>query len=314
MRKILASGAIIVAGFLGGALGPLKEADICFANEFQERRIPSGEVVEACSDLLAKAGTEFTLRNEARIYNNRGTAYLDVGPLEAALADFNAALRIEPGLVEAATNRASIYLKQRKFDQAIADYTAIINREPGHISAYVNRGVAHLKKHELDAAIADFDRVRRMDGDSYAARVNKSLALLEKGDIAGARAEADSAMAVHPTYFWSHNLQCLLMASTRQDLAAAERECIEAQRISGNNYAVYHSIGLVKYQTGQYREAVAAYDKFIKAESNEPVALYMRGLAKRRLGDNAGAEQDIAASRALDPKVEAIYSSLGSNS
>jgi tetratricopeptide (TPR) repeat protein len=289
----------------------MKDADTCFANEFQGRRIASELVVEACSGLLAKAGDEFTLRNEARIRNNRGTAYLDIGQLDAALADFNAALKIEPGLIEAATNRASIFLKQRNFDQAIADYSAVISREPSHISAIVNRGVAHLKNHELDAAIADFDTARRMDGDSYAARINKSLALLEKGDVSGARAEADSAMAVHPTYFWSHNLQCLIMASTRQDLAGAERECNEAQRISGNNYAVFHSVGLVKYQMGQYREAVAAYDKFIKAEPNEPVALYMRGLAKRRLGDAAGADRDLAASRALDPKVEAIYSSLG---
>ena len=314
MRRILICSAIVATALFTGAIGEKKEVDFCFANEFQGKRLASRDVVDACSDLLAKSGQEFTLRNEAQILNNRGTAYIDLGQLDLALADFNAALRIDPLLVEPVTNRGSVNLKKRNFDQAIADYTAVIAREPRHISAYVNRGVAHLKKHELDAAMQDFDAAMRIDSSSYAARINKSLTLLERGDIAGANAEAAAASAQHPSYFWSHNLQCLLKASTRQDLTGAQSACAEAQRVSANNYAVFHSIGLVKYQMGQFREAVTAYDRFIAFEPNEPVALYMRGLSKRRLGDSAGGDRDVAAARALDPKVEAIYGSLAGSS
>ena len=320
MRKILGCAAIAAASVFMGAAGSVVtgqaalQADKCFANNSDVQRIPADQVVAACTGLLAQGGAEFTLVNEAGTLNNRGTAYLDLGKLDLAFADFNAALRIKPDSISALTNRGSIYLKKRNFDAAIADYSAVIAKSPSHISAYINRGVANLKKHDLDSAIRDFNAAKQLDHESYAAYVNASLTLLEKGDFAGANSEAAAATALHPTYYWSYNLHCLLKASARRDLSGAQADCNEALQRSNGNYVVYESVGLLDYQSGKFRDAVAAYDKFLAVESNEPVALYMRGMSKRQLGDNAGADRDMAAAKALDPKVEALYLSLGTNS
>ena len=320
MRKFLGCVTIAAASVLMGAAGSVVtgqaalQADKCFANDYQVQRIPADQVVEACTRLLAEGSVDFTLVNEAGTLNNRGTAYLDLGKLDLAFADFNAALRIKPDGVSSLTNRGSIYLKKRNFDAAIADYSAVIGKSPNHLSAYINRGVAYLKKHDIDSAIRDFDYAKQLDRQSYAAFVNKSLALLERGDFAGANTEAAAATDLHPTYFWSYNLHCLLKASAKRDLSGAQADCNEALQRSNNNYVVYESVGLLNFQGGKYRDAVTAYDKFLAVEPNEPVALYMRGLSKRQLGDNAGADRDVAAAKALDPKVEALYMPLGSSS
>ncbi len=315
MRRIIASIALAAASVVLGAAGPMHDTDKCFANAgLQAQRLPSAEIVEACTRILQKAGEDFTLTNEAGIRNNRGIAYLELGQLDQAMVDLNAALRISPNLIEAVNNRGSIYLKKRDFDAAIADYSSVIAREPKHISAYVNRGVAYLKKHDLTAALRDFDAAKSMDAESYAAFVNASLALLERGDVAGATSQANTAMRIHPTYFWSYNLYCIIKATSRQDFEGAARDCNEALERSDNNYVVYQSLGLLAFQTGRFRDAVADYDRFLMVEPNEPVALYMRGMSKRNLGDVSGADRDMTAAKALDPRVEILYAGMGSGS
>src|SRR4029078_11493716 len=101
MRRILFCAAIITTALFGGAIGPVQDTDMCFANEFQGKRLASEDVVTACTAMLLKSGAYITQHNESRILNNRGTAYVDLGQLDLAFADFNAALRIEPRLVEA---------------------------------------------------------------------------------------------------------------------------------------------------------------------------------------------------------------------
>jgi tetratricopeptide (TPR) repeat protein len=61
---------------------------------------------------------------------------------------------------------------------------------------------------------------------------------------------------------------------------------------SGNDYA----------QAGRYEEAIKEYDRAIEVRPSSGEALYLRGVAKLKLGDTAGGEADIAAAAAIDPK------------
>jgi tetratricopeptide (TPR) repeat protein len=57
--------------------------------------------------------------------------------------------------------------------------------------------------------------------------------------------------------------------------------------------------------------AIADYDAALRIEPNHSHALYGRGLAKRKKGDHAGAEADLAAARTMSPRVADEYSSYG---
>ena len=57
---------------------------------------------------------------------NRGLAYARQGEYEQAIADYTAAIKLNPQLAEAYYNRGNAYRRQGEYDQAIADYTAAI--------------------------------------------------------------------------------------------------------------------------------------------------------------------------------------------
>ena len=61
----------------------------------------------------------------------------------------------------------------------------------------------------------------------------------------------------------------------------------------------YYNRGNAYYDTADFPHAIADYDHAIRLKPNYPTAMLNRGLAKKRSGDSAGGDADIAASKAL---------------
>lgn len=61
-----------------------------------------------------------------------------------------------PGSAIAYTNRGRVYERQGRFDEAIAQHDAAIRLDPKLAIAYANRGLAHEGAGEYDKALADF--------------------------------------------------------------------------------------------------------------------------------------------------------------
>src|SRR5690242_15224276 len=57
----------------------------------------------------------------AAAFNKRGNAYRAKGDLERAIADYDEAIRLDPGDASAFVNRGLAYAAKRDFDQAIAN-------------------------------------------------------------------------------------------------------------------------------------------------------------------------------------------------
>jgi tetratricopeptide (TPR) repeat protein len=70
---------------------------------------------------------------------------------------------------------------------------------------------------------------------------------------------------------------------------------------------VIDSKGLVLYQLGRYRDAVAAYDEALKISPKQAASLFVRGLAKQKLGDSAGGASDIAAAKAINTNITSAF-------
>ena len=61
----------------------------------------------------------------------------------------------------------------------------------------------------------------------------------------------------------------------------------------------YYNRGNAYYDKHDFPNAIADYDHAIKLKPNYPLALFNRGLAKKRSGDSVGGDADIAASKAM---------------
>ena len=66
----------------------------------------------------------------ALLYNNRGHAKYMMVNFYAARDDYDAAIRLDPGLAAARYNRATIYYRMGEFAPALEDFIAATKLEP----------------------------------------------------------------------------------------------------------------------------------------------------------------------------------------
>jgi tetratricopeptide (TPR) repeat protein len=110
--------------------------------------------VSACTRAIAS--DRFAGRELARLYGQRGNELRRIGSLDAALADFDRAIRLDPDDLHAWYKRADTHRDRGEFDFAIADYSTAIERDPQFASALVRRGLLYERKRQLDLARSDF--------------------------------------------------------------------------------------------------------------------------------------------------------------
>jgi tetratricopeptide (TPR) repeat protein len=87
-------------------------------------------------------------------------------------------------------NRGNGYAAAGKLDQAIADYGAAIALDPQSVLGYSSRSIAYARKGDRDRAIADFRQANRLDSAKVSAMTESSAELKEIGT---AVAQADRA-------------------------------------------------------------------------------------------------------------------------
>jgi tetratricopeptide (TPR) repeat protein len=73
-----------------------------------------------------------------------------VGILKPALADCNEALRLMPGNAATLHSRGFIYLKMTQFDAAVSDYDAALRTEPQAAFALYGRGLARIRNEDAN--------------------------------------------------------------------------------------------------------------------------------------------------------------------
>jgi len=66
-------------------------------------------------------------------FYNRGVVYQDEGALDRAIADYDAALRLDPALNEAYQGRGAIHYAKAAYAEAEADYDAALQLKPSSL-------------------------------------------------------------------------------------------------------------------------------------------------------------------------------------
>jgi len=103
------------------------------------------------TDLLAREP-----QNAAALNNRCWLRATNDDDLYAALADCNAAVRIEPRSADALDSRGLVHLKRGDFQAALADYEAALSIEPSRGHFLYGRGLARVRLGQLEQGQADF--------------------------------------------------------------------------------------------------------------------------------------------------------------
>ena len=97
---------------------------------------------------------------------NRGILFNHRGDYTAAIADFEAALALDPEASAGYVNRGNAYFSTEQYDLAIDDYSISLQMNPKNpYIAHFNRGLANEAKRETKLAFADFVRVTELRPD-----------------------------------------------------------------------------------------------------------------------------------------------------
>jgi tetratricopeptide (TPR) repeat protein len=154
-------------------------------------------IIAACARIAGDKRS--SPRERAIALNNRGNAYQGNKEPGRAIADYDAALRLDPNLAHTYLNRALAYKEQGEYARALADANKALELQPGDPVSLRGRGdilMARGKKAEgdLDAAIADYTEAIRLDPRDSTAYRHRGLAYEAKGD--GNHASEDYNMVI----------------------------------------------------------------------------------------------------------------------
>lgn len=183
---------------------------------------------------------------QATAHNNRGIAYAQSSRNDEALADFDAAIRLNPHYQNAYVNRGDIYQFKGQYEKAIADYDVALKLREGDEVAYYDRGNSYAALGKHRQAIADYDAALRLKKDYQPAYFNRGNSYQAIGRFEEAATDYDMAIKYKP-----------------DDLNAI------------------HSRGFVNFYLGRY---AAAGEDFQHGAANDAYLALWRHLARSRIG------------------------------
>ncbi len=263
--------------------------------------------IEACT--AAAQNESLTPEQRSVAYSTRGDAQDESGDVTAALRDYGSALELDDenpaallgrgrilvasGQLDAAEpvlRRAielhqsgeandlvgQIMVRRGEFVEAITYFNAALNQEPRSATALAGRARAKQRLGDTEGAANDYDQAIRADGNLAVARAGRCwLDLNEDREPQRARQDADAAVTADPRN-------------------------VEGQLCRG----------ILQLREGQWAGAKTSFEAALAVESGNPIALFGRGVARRRSGDRDGTE-DMNQARDFDGHIGEQFDSLG---
>jgi tetratricopeptide (TPR) repeat protein len=263
-----------------------------------KERTTLGNHVRGCTAIIRSDRT--SSKDKAVAYNNRGNVLRDRGELDRAIADFDAAIRLDPKSADSHINRGIARYRRGDLDRAIADYDEAIRLEPDDAYAYNDRGLALRAKGDLDRAIADHDHAIRLDPDGGSVYTNRGLDWEDKGDLDRAIADFDSAVRLNSNDALAYNNRALAWQA-KGDLVRAVADYGEAIRSDPQFASAYSNRAKAWEKRGDFSRAIADTRELIRLDPKSAAAYFQRGRLLLFSGQLPSALADLNTANELAP-------------
>ncbi len=135
--------------------------------------------------------------DQARLHTSRGRVRFYLGRVDAAIADFDRALALQPDDLVALSLRGAAFADTGDFEHAIADFSSLLRLKPATRVVRSARAYSYFQSQQYALALADLERVLTEAPSDMAAKYCHGAARIRTGD-AGGRAEVDSVVLQRP--------------------------------------------------------------------------------------------------------------------
>lgn len=153
----------------------------------------------ALADWNQALALDSTSTRASYFFFNRGFFYVGLGDLTAALSDLDNAL--SHGATGSAILNQRCWVRalaNRELDGALADCEAALKIQPGNVDILDSRGFVHFRKGEFDLAIADYDEALKTRTNAAVILYHRGMARNAKGDTEGGAADIAAALKLDP--------------------------------------------------------------------------------------------------------------------
>ncbi len=272
---------------------------------------PAGATqVKAVQAVFSKAIADSDA-DEAAAYTSRASLLGGIGDRRGALADLTRAITIAPS-VELHLQRGALSYQLGDLDAALADGEAARALDPSSVDAITSISSLKAERGDLAGATALLDQRIALGGQTRNAfREAKATLLGDYGDPAEALALFDSLIADKPGSPSLLNGKCWTKGTRAVMLDSALKDCTQAIELSSETSSELDSRALVWYRLGKYDQALADLDAVIATSPGVAESRFMRSIVLKQLHRDADAARELAVARRLSPNVDRTYARYG---
>ena len=193
------------------------------------------------------------------------------GESQAALSEFESAIRLKPDFEKARYNRAVILREEGKREAALAEARSVeqfskFRKDLAEAKSLTVSASERLKQNDFDGALSDTRAALGLWNENPVAYYLAGLAWSGKGDAVRARMNLEEAVELKDDYAEAHN-----------------------------------SLGRVLWEQQNRRRAIEEFDKAIAVVPDFPEAHFNRGLAAAELGEFLRAQSEFREALDLRP-------------
>lgn len=238
------------------------------------------------------------------LYNNGGDQDKMMDTLNRAVAAApNTAIYMYRARLRAPTDRAG----------RASDYAAAVRLAEIPLDVLRDQAIWELDAGRDDDAVTAFGAAIASAGEADKVTMLKALRAvaysrigkpqLAAADLANVRAGLTDADQM--------NSVAWMLATRNTALPVALSLADAALALDAHSAPFLDTSGVILLQLGRHTEAVRQLDVALGIEPRMAGTLYVRGVARRRLGQTAAGDADLGAARAINPAIDAEYARYG---
>lgn len=234
-------------------------------------------------------------------------SYAAIGQRDKAMQLFDRALAIKP--------TALLYISRvaaRPADDSagrMADVDAALKLEPGNLDASALKAELLSRQGKYADALAVIDQLPKPELEKRWVRTERAILLHKAGKEQDAEKEFVS-LALQAKTATDYNDLCWTEATHDIALESALQECQTAVKMNPESGPILDSLGMAFLKLGRLDEALDAYNRAIAKETGAD-SLMGRAFVYARKGDQAHADADAAAARKIAPEIDEIFANYG---
>jgi tetratricopeptide (TPR) repeat protein len=135
----------------------------------------------------------------AEAHNNLGNALGHAGRYTEAIAEYKKALELVPDLPQVRNNLAAAYGQIGQLDEAVLNFRKVLEDNPDFAPGHANLGYALALQGKVDDAISEYQKALSLRPDSFETLMNLGDLYMKKGQTAEAIAHYKKAVDLRPS-------------------------------------------------------------------------------------------------------------------